>query len=86
MEYVIDSVLANDFWNFVNAFALNLKYCMFQNISKIIELFPLVSYFSIIYSILVLLLRDCQLVKQTASMSGDNILICKSATSGVKFM
>lgn len=63
MEYVINSVVPNDFWNFVSAFALNLKYCMFQNVSKIIELFPLWSYFSIIYSILVLLLRDCRLVK-----------------------
>lgn len=33
MEYVIDSVLPNDFWNFVSTFALNLKYCMFQNVT-----------------------------------------------------
>jgi len=45
MEYVIDSVLVNYFLNFVNTFAftLNMKYCMFQNMSKIIELFLLVS-------------------------------------------
>lgn len=51
MENVIDSVLVNNLRNFVNAFALDLKYCVFQNMSKIIELFPFVSYFLIIYSI-----------------------------------